>query len=158
MTDLSTQAIELAAATCRASGACCSFSREWPRFSLENDADLDQIPRGYVDDEHGRMRCSGDRCTWVWCPNRSPPATAPSSARYRRGKPIFACAVRAGRLGGAIKLQSWERHGLKRWLDAAKQRLHRNVLAIALANKLARIAWSVLVRGRAFAASKLQAA
>ena len=32
-----------------------------------------------------------------------------------------------------IKPQSWERHGLKRWLDAAKQRLHRNVLAIALA-------------------------
>jgi transposase len=57
-----------------------------------------------------------------------------------------------------IKPQSWERHGLKRWLDAAKQRLHRNVLAIALANKLARIAWSVLARGRAFAASKLQAA
>ena len=57
-----------------------------------------------------------------------------------------------------IKPQSWERHGLKRWLDAAKQRLHRNVLAIALANKLARIAWSVLARGRGFEASKLQAA
>ncbi|MGC1349024.1 MAG: YkgJ family cysteine cluster protein [Xanthobacteraceae bacterium] len=63
MTDLSTQPTELAAATCRACGACCSFSPEWPRFSLENDADLDQIPRAYVDDEHGRMRCSGDRCT-----------------------------------------------------------------------------------------------
>jgi transposase len=47
--------------------------------------------------------------------------------------------------------------GLKAWLDAAKKR-HRNVLAIALANKLARIAWSVLARGRAFEASKLQAA
>ena len=58
-----------------------------------------------------------------------------------------------------IKPQSWERHGLKRWLDAAKKRLHRNVLAIALANKLARIAWGVLARGRAFEqASKLQAA
>ena len=57
-----------------------------------------------------------------------------------------------------IKPQSWERHGLKRWLDAAKQRLHRNVLAIALANKLARIAWGVLARGRAFEASQLQAA
>jgi hypothetical protein len=32
------------------------------------------------------------------------------------------------------------------------------VLAIALANKLARIAWNVLARGRAFEASKLQAA
>jgi len=54
-----------------------------------------------------------------------------------------------------IKPQSWERHGLKSWIEAAKKRLHHNVLAIALANKLARIAWSVLARGRAFEASKL---
>jgi transposase len=46
-----------------------------------------------------------------------------------------------------IKPKSWERHGLKAWIEAAKKRLHRNVLAIALANKLARIAWSVLARG-----------
>jgi len=43
-----------------------------------------------------------------------------------------------------IKPQSWARHGLKPWIEAAKRRLHRNVLAIALANKLARIAWAVL--------------
>ena len=55
-----------------------------------------------------------------------------------------------------IKPQSWERHGLKRWIEAAKKRLHRNVLAVALANKLARIAWSVLARSRIFEASKLQ--
>ena len=47
-----------------------------------------------------------------------------------------------------IKPKSWERHGLKPWIEAAKKRLHHNVLAIALANKLARIAWSVLARGR----------
>ncbi len=57
-----------------------------------------------------------------------------------------------------IKPKSWERHGLKTWIEAAKKRLHHNVLAIALANKLARIAWSVLARGRGFEASKLQAA
>ena len=57
-----------------------------------------------------------------------------------------------------IKPQSWERHGLKRWIEAAKKRLHHNVLAIALANKLARIAWSVLARGRSFETSKLQVA
>jgi transposase len=51
-----------------------------------------------------------------------------------------------------IKPQSWERHGLKPWIEAAKKRLHRNVLAIALANKLARIAWSVLAHGRTFEA------
>ena len=49
-----------------------------------------------------------------------------------------------------VKPMSWERHGLKSWIEAAKKRLHHNVLAIALANKLARIAWAVLARGRGF--------
>jgi transposase len=57
-----------------------------------------------------------------------------------------------------IKPKSWERHGLKSWIEAARKRLHHNVLAIALANKLARIAWSVLAQGRSFEASKLAAA
>jgi transposase len=56
-----------------------------------------------------------------------------------------------------IKPKGWERHGLRRWIEVAKKRLHHNVLAIALANKLARIAWSVLAHGRTFEASKLQA-
>jgi transposase len=46
--------------------------------------------------------------------------------------------------------EQWERYGLKSWIEAAKKRLHHNVLAIALANKLARIAWAVLHKGRAF--------
>ena len=54
-----------------------------------------------------------------------------------------------------IKPKSWERHGLKPWIEAAQKRLHPNVLAIALANKLARIAWSVLARGRSFEARKI---
>jgi hypothetical protein len=37
-----------------------------------------------------------------------------------------------------IQPKNWERHGLKPWIEAAKKRLHHNVLAIALANKLAR--------------------
>jgi len=57
-----------------------------------------------------------------------------------------------------IKPKSWARHGLKPWLEAAKKRLHHNVLAVALANKLARIAWSVLAHGRVFEATKIQAA
>ncbi len=56
------------------------------------------------------------------------------------------------------KSTRWGSHGLKDWIEAAKKRLHHNVLAIALANKLARIAWSILARGRAFETSKLQAA
>jgi ribosomal protein S7 len=37
-----------------------------------------------------------------------------------------------------VKPNRWERHGLKPWIEAARKRLHHNVLAIALANKLAR--------------------
>ena len=57
-----------------------------------------------------------------------------------------------------VKPTRWEGHGLKHWIEAAKKRLHRNVLAIALANKLARIAWGVLAGSRTFEASKLQVA
>jgi transposase len=57
-----------------------------------------------------------------------------------------------------IKPKIWERYGLKPWIEAAKKRLHHNVLAIALANKLARIAWSILARGRAFEVRKMDEA
>src|SRR6267143_1117084 len=49
-----------------------------------------------------------------------------------------------------VRIKDWERYGLKSWIEAAKRRLHHNVLAIALAYKLARIAWAVLAKGRAF--------
>jgi uncharacterized protein len=54
--------IDETADACRACGACCAYSAEWPRFSLETDAQLDRIPRAFVDDERGRMRCEGNRC------------------------------------------------------------------------------------------------
>jgi len=56
-----------------------------------------------------------------------------------------------------IRPQSWERHGLKPWIEAAKKRLHHNVLAIALANKLARIAWAVLNKERNFEVTRTTA-
>lgn len=52
-----------ASALCQSCGACCAYSKEWPRFSTEPDADLDRIPPALVDDSQGRMRCIGDRCT-----------------------------------------------------------------------------------------------
>ena len=57
-----------------------------------------------------------------------------------------------------VSPNKWHGHRLKPWIEAAKKRLHLNVLAIALANKLARIAWSVLARGRGFEANNLQSA
>lgn len=56
-----------------------------------------------------------------------------------------------------IRPQSWERYGLKAWIEAARKRLHHNVLAIALANKLARIAWAVLNRERNFEVTRTTA-
>jgi uncharacterized protein len=52
-----------AAFACQTCGACCAYSSEWPRFSVENDAALARIPPRFVDEERGRMRCEGNRCT-----------------------------------------------------------------------------------------------
>ena len=52
-------------------------------------------------------------------------------------------------MGCAGQDKELERYGLKSWIEAAKRRLHHNVLAIALANTLARIAWAVPAQGRA---------
>ena len=45
-----------------------------------------------------------------------------------------------------LRPANWAKHSFGRWLTAAAQRLHHNVLATALANKLARITWTVLHR------------
>jgi transposase len=45
-----------------------------------------------------------------------------------------------------LRRVTWADHAFGRWLEAPAPRLHGNVLAVALANKLARIAWSVLTR------------
>jgi transposase len=43
-----------------------------------------------------------------------------------------------------MRPHNWERFSFGTWLQNAALRLHRNKLATALANKLARIAWSIL--------------
>ena len=49
-----------------------------------------------------------------------------------------------------MRPHNWARYSFGAWLKAASERLHRNKLAVALANKLARIAWSVLPHDKAF--------
>jgi transposase len=66
--------------------------------------------------------------------------------RYLRALFVQAAWVVLVRVGP----KHWDRYGLKSWIEAAEKRLHHNVLAIALANKLARIAWAVLHKGRSF--------
>jgi transposase len=51
-----------------------------------------------------------------------------------------------------LRPRNWAKHSFGSWLEAAAKRLHHNVLATALANKLARIAWTVLTQGRSYEA------
>jgi len=56
-----------------------------------------------------------------------------------------------------LRPQSWQKYGLKSWIDAAR-RLNRFKLAIALANKIARVAWGVLNGGRNFEVRSMRTA
>ena len=56
-----------------------------------------------------------------------------------------------------MRPKNWARFSFGGWLTEAAGRLHRNKLAVALANKLARIAWSVLRHKRNFDAPHIQA-
>ena len=47
-----------------------------------------------------------------------------------------------------LRPANWAKHSFGPWLTAAAKRLHHNVLATPLANKLARIAWTVLAQRR----------
>jgi len=47
---------------CQGCGACCAYSANWPRFTIEDDATLDLIPGQLVNDRLSGMRCEGDRC------------------------------------------------------------------------------------------------
>lgn len=53
-----------------------------------------------------------------------------------------------------MRPHNWEKFSFGPWLTEAATRLHRNKLATALANKLARIAWSVLANGNDFDANQ----
>lgn len=47
---------------CQHCGACCSYSAQWPRFSTEDDADLELIPEALVAKDLSGMACDGVRC------------------------------------------------------------------------------------------------
>ncbi|RWD65677.1 MAG: YkgJ family cysteine cluster protein [Mesorhizobium sp.] len=48
---------------CQSCGACCAYSADWPRFSTEEDAELDRIPEALVAADQSGMRCEGGRCS-----------------------------------------------------------------------------------------------
>jgi len=92
-------------------------------------------------DSSWESRVCGDSITRIWY-----------KISKRGNKYLRTLFVQAARVV-LVKRQSWERYGLKSWIEAAARRLHPNKLAIALANKLARIAWAVLRYGRNFEVS-----
>ena len=49
-----------------------------------------------------------------------------------------------------MRPENWHKFSFGAWLEAASTRMQHNKLGIALANKLARIAWSVLSSGKNF--------
>ncbi|MGO9722980.1 MAG: IS110 family transposase [Methylocella sp.] len=49
-----------------------------------------------------------------------------------------------------MRPHNWKKYSFGTWLQLAANRLHRNKAATALANKLARIAWSVLRNNKTF--------
>ena len=53
-----------------------------------------------------------------------------------------------------MRPHNWEKFSFGKWLVQATGRMHKNKLAAALANKLARIAWSVLRNGGTFGANQ----
>ena len=54
--------------------------------------------------------------------------------------------------GARAVLQCWDKQpsGLRVWLGQLAARTHTNIVAVALANKMARIVWAVLCKGEAY--------
>ena len=89
----------------------------------------------------------------VWSPSRYPQVNRTILGRIteRGNRYLRMLFLQAARVV-LLRPRNWTKHGFGPWLTAAAQRLHHNVLATALANKLARIAWSVLVQHREYEA------
>jgi transposase len=73
----------------------------------------------------------------------------------RRGNRYLRTLFIQGARSVLFRRNNWARYSFGRWLTAAATRLHRNVLAVALANKLARIAWGVLKHKRGYEPSSV---
>ena len=71
----------------------------------------------------------------------------------RRGNRYLRTLFIQGARSVLQRSDGWEKKSFGRWLIAASKRLHKNVLAVALANKLARIAWTVLYHARGYDAA-----
>lgn len=83
----------------------------------------------------------------VWYRSKSRPAIEPFSGAYR-GAVIGTCERCSFKVPEPYFC-------FAAWLEAASKRLHSNVLVVALAARLARMAWSMLAKGRDYDANLL---
>ncbi|MBC7312610.1 MAG: YkgJ family cysteine cluster protein, partial [Rhizobium sp.] len=47
---------------CQTCGACCAYSADWPRFSLESDEEIARIPERFIAADLSGMKFEGGRC------------------------------------------------------------------------------------------------
>jgi uncharacterized protein len=47
---------------CQSCGACCDCDASWPRFTLEEDAEISLIPPALICSSGSGMACEGTRC------------------------------------------------------------------------------------------------
>ncbi|MCP5075000.1 MAG: IS110 family transposase [Rhodobacteraceae bacterium] len=55
-----------------------------------------------------------------------------------------------------MRPNNWPKFSFDPWLEQASTRMHKNKLAAALANKLARVAWSILANKKAFDTHRIE--
>ena len=47
---------------CQTCGACCAYSADWPRFSLETDEEIAAIPEPMIAADESGMKFEAGRC------------------------------------------------------------------------------------------------
>jgi transposase len=67
----------------------------------------------------------------------------------KRGNCYLRCLLIHG-ARAVLQFKQMQSPGLSVWLDKLSTRAHHNLAVVALANKLARMAWAVLAKGEAY--------
>lgn len=88
----------------------------------------------------------------VWCLAKTPPAERHDYAGKRGNTYLRRMFIHGAR---ALLLVRYDIGRLRPWIAQLQNRAPRNKVIVAIANKLARIAWAVLAQGERYRASAL---